>query len=86
MRWAGAMLAAIAILLAWFGYNERNAATAQRMQLEQQTTYLCAVARSLDPIVLAASKSPGLTPAQRQQFRAAHIILSQTEPCQEVEG
>lgn len=70
----GAILTVIAL-------QARTEAHKQRAQI----IYLCSVARVLDAPILRAAY---ITPDEvlRTQFLAAHVVLSQTKPCEEVEG
>lgn len=83
--WATAILVAITLYLAWQGWATREAEIAQRNRVEEQTIYLCTVAQALDPIALRASKVAS-DPIWRSEFLSLHIVLSETDPCQEVEG
>ena len=48
-------------------------------------TYLCLVARSLDPTVTRAIK---VAPGQdlKAKLTALHLVLTETAPCEDVEG
>lgn len=80
---AFAIITAIGVgaILAVMALQAHQAAEKQRRQI----IYLCSVARVLDPIIIASMTNIDNKEA-RQQFLAAHIVLSQTQPCGEVEG
>ncbi len=85
MRWSATLiLTIIAVLLALNGWKAREAADAQRRALEVQTEYLCAAVAAVDNVVIAVL--PTSQGAIRQKLFATHVILSQTQPCQEVAG